>query len=86
MDVSCCPVWLLYRLPLTGAAVGRADDPAGPSAAAPLIPVWFPADALLVLGWDAPEDEQSLAARQQGRALLPLVADVAGVLSQSPAR
>lgn len=59
------PVWLLYRLPLAGAAVRRADDPA---------------EALLVLGWEAPQHEHSLAARQQGRALLPLLADVAGVL------
>ena len=74
------PGWLLYRLPLAGAPVRSVDDPAGSAAAAAVTPAWLPADALLVLGWDATEHEQSLAARQQGRAILPLIADVAGVL------
>ena len=74
------PGWLLYRLPLIGAAVGGANDPAGSAATAALTPAWLPADALLVLGWDATEHDQSLAARQQGRTILPLIADVASAL------
>ncbi len=74
------PGWLLYRLPLIGAAGSRADNPAGSAATAAVTPAWLPADALLVLGWDAAEHEQSLAALEQGRALLPLVADVTGAL------
>ena len=74
------PGWLLYRLPLIGAAGSGADDPAGSAAAAAVTPAGLPADALLVLGWDAAEHDQSLAALEQGRALLPLVADVTGAL------
>ncbi len=74
------PAWLLYRLPLAGAAVSMTDDAVGSTAATAGIPAWFPADALLVLGWDAPQHDQSLAACQHGCALLPLVADVVGVL------
>lgn len=66
MDVwmpPTAPGWLLYRLPLSGAAVGRADDSASSAAAAAVTtPVWFPADALLVLGWDALEHEPASAA------------------------
>jgi signal transduction histidine kinase len=77
---AAAPAWLLYPLPLAGAASSRTGDPAGSAAAVAVTPAGLPAQALLVLGWQAQEQEQSLAAQKQGRALLPLLADVAGVL------
>ena len=80
MDVSGCPRLAAVRLPLTGALLAAPTTRLGLLRQQPLTPAWFPADALLVLGWDATEHEQSLAALEQGRALLPLVADVTGAL------
>jgi signal transduction histidine kinase len=74
------PGWLLYRIPLTGASVRGADEPAGSSPAEPFSQAPFPLDALLVLGWNVTEHDPSFDAFEKGRTLLPLVADVAGVM------
>ena len=74
------PGWLLARISLTAASSRGADEPAGPSPAEPFSSALFPLEALLVLGWDGTEHDPSCDGLEKGRMLLPLVADVAGVV------
>lgn len=62
------PDGLLCRFPLAGVPAEQGG------------PVLFPLDALLVLSWHGMEQETSIRAREKGHVLLPLVADVAGVI------
>ncbi len=74
------PGGLLCRFPLAGVPACEQDETAGQAPAEQGSRALFPLDALLVLSWHGMEHETFIRAREKGHVLLPLVADIAGVI------